>query len=191
MPQPKANNEKYTYQDYCQWPDEERWEIIDGIAYDMSPAPNMRHQGILINLAGIVRTSLSKKPCIPRFSPIDVVLSDYDVVQPDFIIVCDRTKITEKNIQGAPDVVFEIISPSTSKKDRWIKQTLYEKSGVKEYIIVFPEGNYLERYILGEDGRFNRGEMMEEKDTLELMSVPGVVIPLGEVFADDLKQESA
>ncbi len=191
MPHPKEKNEKYTYQDYCQWPDEERWEIIDGIAYDMSPAPNMRHQGILLSLSRIVSTFLIGKPCVPRFSPIDVVLSDYDVVQPDLIIVCDRNKITEKNIQGAPDAVFEIISPSSSKKDRWIKQALYEKSGVKEYIIIFPDGNYLERYILGEDGRFDRGEMLEEKDTLKLKSVPGVEIPLGEVFADDLQPESA
>jgi Uma2 family endonuclease len=189
MPLPKEK-ERYTYRDYCQWDDGERWELIDGIAYNMSPAPNFRHQGILMNLSRIVSTLLKGKPCITRFAPTDVVFSDCDVVQPDLFIVCDRKKITEKNVQGAPDVVFEIISPSTSKKDRWEKKALYEKYGVKEYIVVFPDGEYVERYLLLEDGHFDKGEVLEKKETLLLKAVPGLEIPLPEVFEFDIEEES-
>ena len=187
MPLPKEKNEKYTYRDYCTWPDEERWEIIDGIAFDMTPAPNMRHQGVLMNLVGIVGNLLHKKPYFCGLAPLDVVFSDTDIVQPDFLIVSERSKITEKNIQGAPDVIFEILSPLTSKKDRWEKRALYEKYGVKEYILIYPDSNYLERYTLGEDGCFDRGELFEEQDTLELKSVPDLVISMNELFLDDLK----
>ncbi len=185
MPIPKEKNEKFTYRDYCQWPDEERWEIIDGIAYDMSPAPSFRHQSILANLSMIVGTILKGKPCQYGFAPTDIVLSETDVVQPDLFIVCDRSKITEKNIQGAPDVVFEIISPHTSKKDRWDKRALYEKFGVREYVIVHPEAKYAERFLLGEDGAFDRGEALDAKDTLTLKAVAGLEIPLFEVFEID------
>ena len=185
MPQPKEKNEKYTYQDYCQWPDEERWEIIDGIAYDMSPAPSVRHQAIQLNLSTILKLALKGKTCVPGDAPTDIVFSEHDVVQPDLFIVCDRNKITEKNIQGAPDVVFEIISPHTSKKDHWEKRSLYEKFGVKEYILVYPEGKYVERYLLGEDGLFNKGEALEEKDALTLITIEGLENSLSEVFEID------
>jgi len=100
MPIPNEMKEKFTYRDYCQWPDEERWEIIDGIAYDMSPAPSVRHQTILINLSTILKLALKGKPCVPGAAPTDIVLSETDVFQPDLFIVCDRSKITEKKHSG-------------------------------------------------------------------------------------------
>jgi len=189
MPLPKEK-ERYTYKDYCQWNDGERWELIDGIAYNMSPAPSFRHQTISINLSTIINLALKGKKCRPGAAPTDVILSEDNVVQPDLFIVCDRKKITEQNIQGAPDVVFEIISPFTSKKDRWEKKALYERFGVKEYIIVYPEGNYVERYLLEADGSYNKGELLEENDTLHLKAVPGLEIPLPEVFEFDIADES-
>ncbi|MBN2326514.1 MAG: Uma2 family endonuclease, partial [Candidatus Omnitrophica bacterium] len=100
MPLPKSR-EKYTVHDYMTWPDEERWEIIDGVAYDMSPAPNILHQTISVNLILIIGNALHGKTCRGFTARTDVVLSEHDVVQPDVFVVCDPNKITEKNIQGA------------------------------------------------------------------------------------------
>jgi len=181
MPLPKEK-ERFTYRDYLTWPDEERWELIDGIAYDMSPAPNIKHQNIALNFSRILANALQGNPCVPFIAPTDVYLSEHDVVQPDIFVVCDKTKITEKNIQGAPDLVIEILSPHTSKKDRWDKKRLYEKYGVREYILIEPEARYVERYLLGTDGRFDTGEILDAQEILRLKSLPGVEIPLWEVF---------
>jgi Uma2 family endonuclease len=91
-----------------------------------------------------------------RHCPTDVVLSDHDVVQPDVFVVCDERKISDQNIRGAPDLVVEVLSPATAGKDRWEKKHLYERAGVLEYILVDPDGQYVERFVLGEDGRFDR-----------------------------------
>ncbi|RJP21688.1 MAG: Uma2 family endonuclease [Candidatus Omnitrophota bacterium] len=183
MPIPKEK-EKYTYQDYAAWPDEERWELIDGQAYDMSPAPTFDHQTIVLNFAGIVRNALKGKPCVPGIAPTDIVLSEHDVVQPDFFVVCDREKIKTKNIQGAPDLVVEVLSPSTSKKDRWIKRNLYERYGVREYLIIDPDAKYVERYCLSANHLFDKGEVFDWKDTLPLKSLESIDVPLWEVFGE-------
>ena len=99
----RREQERFSYQDYQTWPEDERWEILDGKAYNMTPAPTMKHQRIVGNLYHILRTVLRGKPCLTGIAPTDVVLSDYDVVQPDVFVVCDPLKITEKNVQGAPD----------------------------------------------------------------------------------------
>ncbi|RJP24619.1 MAG: Uma2 family endonuclease [Candidatus Omnitrophota bacterium] len=181
MPLPKWK-ERFTYDDYCTWPDDERWEIIDGVAYDMSPAPIPVHQRIVLNLAGMIREILKGKTCVPFISPIDVVLSEYDVVQPDIVVVCDPNKVTEKNIQGAPDLVVEVLSPSTTKKDRREKRNLYEKHGVKEYLLIDPDGLYVERYLLQENGRYAIGEIIDAQEKLAFQSLPGVEVELKEVF---------
>ncbi len=181
MPLPKRK-EKYTYDDYCSLPDEERWEIIDGIAYDMSPVPSLRHQRIIMNIAGFVHNALRGKTCVPFMAPTDVVLSRHDFVQPDFLVVCDPEKMTEKNIQGAPDLVVEVLSPYTTKKDRREKRNLYEKHGVKEYLLIDPDGFYVERYLLQESGQYAIGEIFDERETLRFVSLPGVELDVKEVF---------
>ncbi len=178
----KKENGKFTYDDYVTWPDEERWEIIDGIAYDMSPSPMVKHQRMSANLFRLIDGALQGTECLPLYAPIDVVLSENNIVQPDIIVVCDPQKITEKNIQGAPDMIVEILSPSTSQKDRWIKRKLYEKFHVLEYIIVDPDAQYVERYLLEDNSLFNRGEMFEAQQILQLKSVNNLEIPLWEVF---------
>ena len=177
----EKENDKFTYDDYAGWPDDERWELIDGVAYDMSPAPIVKHQTIVGNFFALLREALKGKSCIPIVSPVDVVFSKHDVVQPDIIVVCDPAKITEKNIQGAPDLVIEILSPSTTSKDRWKKKQLYEKNGVREYVIIDPDGQYVERYLLDES-LFDRGEMFEIQQALLLKSLNNLEIPLWEVF---------
>ena len=175
-------DEKFTYQDYLTWSDDERWELINGRPYNMTPAPSFRHQRIAGNFYHILRNALQGKRCVPGIAPTDVVLSDHDVVQPDVFVVCDEQKITEQNIQGAPDLVVEVRSPSTARKDRREKMRLYETFGVREYILIDPDGQYAERFILERDGRFGRGEVFGPQQVMALDSIESVEIPLWEVF---------
>lgn len=182
MPLALRTEKKFTYSDYLSWPDEERWELIDGVAYNMTPAPIPRHQRIAGNFHTILNVNLKDKPCIPFMAPTDVVLSEYDVVQPDVFVVCDRKKITRTNIQGAPDLVIEVLSPSTTLKDKREKRHCYEKYGVKEYIIVDPLENYVERFSLGKGGIYDKSDIFGQKEVLPLSSLAGIEISLAEVF---------
>ncbi len=175
--------EPATYQEYLSRPEDERWEIIDGVAYNMVPAPNTRHQTILVNLTLVVGNALRNSMCRLFVAPTDVVLSEENVVEPDVFVVCDPTKMTERCIRGAPDVVFEIISPSSTKKDRLVKRRLYERFGVKEYVLVDPDGPCVERFLLDESGRYGVSEIFDSSQTLTLKSLNGVYIPLAEIFA--------
>jgi Uma2 family endonuclease len=186
MPMPKTKD-KFTVQDYMTWPDEERWEIIDGIPYDMSPAPNTYHQTVCLNFGSVLKIALRGKTCKAFIAPTDVVLSDYDVVQPDVFVVCDPKKDTGRNIQGAPDLVVEILSPSTSTKDRREKYYLYEKYGVREYVVIDPDGKHAQRFFRGENGLFDRGEIFDAQQNLPLQSLEKLEIPLWEIFEVERK----
>jgi Uma2 family endonuclease len=181
MPIPDKN-ESYTYHDYLSWADEERWELIDGRAYNMTPAPGFRHQRVAGNFYYILRNALQGRRCVAGIAPTDVVLSDHDVVQPDVFVVCDEQKITEQIIRGAPDLILEVSSPATARKDRLEKKRLYESFGVREYILIDPVGQYAERFLLESDGRFDRGEVFAPNQVLVLQSLENVEIPLWEVF---------
>ena len=174
--------EPVTYQDYLNGPEDERWEIIDGVAHNMVPAPSLKHQKISMNLSIVLGTALRNSTCTPFHAPTDVVLSEENVVEPDVFVVCDPTKMTERCVRGAPDLVFEIISPSSTKKDRWDKRRLYERFGVKEYVLIDPDGPCVERFLLDESGRYGVSEIFDSSQTLTLKSLDGVDIPLGEVF---------
>ncbi len=176
------SEKKFTYKDYLRWPDDERWEIIDGVAYDMTPAPSLRHQIVAGNFYRILGNILKDKPCTPFIAPTDVVLSEEDVVQPDVLVVCDKKKFTKGNIQGTPDLIIEILSPYTSLKDKREKKACYEKYGVREYIIIDPIENYVERFCLGKDGIYSRSDIFGPKEVLPLSSLEGIEIPLSEVF---------
>lgn len=175
-------NHRYTYSDYLSWSDEERWELIDGKAYSMSPAPSFKHQNITGNFYHILKNKLKGKSCIPGIAPTDIVLSEHDVVQPDVFVVCDRKKITEANIQGAPDLIIEVLSPSTALKDKREKKRLYEKYGVSEYIIIDPIDYYVERFFLGKKRTYNKGEVFGKNETMHMLSLKDIEIPLAEVF---------
>jgi Uma2 family endonuclease len=172
----------FTYADYLAWPDDERWELIDGEAYNMTPAPSFKHQKIVFNFASLLRDAFKGNPCVAGIAPTDVVLSEYDVVQPDVFVVCDKKKITEANIQGAPDLIVEVLSPATALKDKREKKNLYEKYGVKEYIIVEPAAQYVERFLLEEGGLYVKSEIFGPKEVLPLVSLKEIEIPLWEVF---------
>src|SRR3989339_1356724 len=171
----------YTVKEYLAWPDDERWELINGLAYCMSPAPSIRHQQVVLAFGRIVKNRLTNNSCMVGVAPIDVVLSEHDVVQPDVIVVCDRKKITEANIQGAPDLVVEVLSPATAIRDKKDKKALYEKHGVREYIIIDPTGRYVERFVLI-DGVYGLPDILGTEETLILHSLNGMEIQLNDVF---------
>jgi Uma2 family endonuclease len=174
--------QKYTYQDYLTWDDGERWEIIEGIPYNMSPAPRRTHQDVSMNLSGLLKNALRGKKCIPYAAPTDVILNDENVVQPDVFVVCDPNKLTEKGIFGAPDVIFEILSPSSTQKDRWIKKRLYERFGVKEYIIIDIDAQYAECFLLQEDGTFNQGEDFGIESTIVIQSLDQLKLSMQDIL---------
>ena len=184
----KREKRRYSYSDYINWPDDERWEIIDGVAYNMSPAPKVKHQRISWNIGeAFVRAKEKLKGCISFSAPTDVVLDEFNVVQPDIFVVCDKSKITEDNIKGAPDFVIEITSKSTELKDKREKLFLYERFGVKEYIIVFPEREYVERYVL-QNGRYMAPEIFNWDESLKLKTFD-IEINLWEIFEKELPDE--
>jgi Uma2 family endonuclease len=113
---------------------------------------------------------------------VDVVLSDHDVVQPDALVVCDPTKITPKNIQGAPDFVVEVLSPSTSRKDLREKKALYERSGVAEYLVLDPLERYAQLFRLDTEGRYTAGEIYGPDESFVLQILGGEALDLGEIF---------
>lgn len=177
----KKKNQKYTYQDYLTWNDNERWEIIDGEAYNMAPAPTPEHQKVLGECHRILGNKLLGKKCQVFISPIDVVFSEENVVQPDLIIVCDPKKITPAHINGPPDVIIEVLSPSTALKDKKEKKFLYEKFKVKEYFLVYPGEQYIEKFVL-KNGRYDEPEIFDIRSSIKLTTIGGFSIPLKNIF---------
>jgi Uma2 family endonuclease len=129
-PLKKESKGKITWKEYISSKTEERYEVIDGEIYDMSPSPSERHQTILGNFYFLLRERLKGTPCRVYLAPLDVYLDEFNFVQPDIFVVCDREKIKDR-IYGAPDIIIEILSPFTSLKDKRLKKALYEKFGVK------------------------------------------------------------
>lgn len=182
---PVLKDKKCTYADYKRWSGDETWEILDGAVYDMSAAPGIQHQ----NIAGNFYIALKSHPgnrCYTGIAPMDVVLDAHHVVQPDVLVVCDRSKMTPENIQGVPDLIVEVVSPSTEVKDRREKRRIYEKFGVREYLIAFPERGYLERYCL--DGRFRGPDIFNGDERLPLVSL-GIEIDLRKIFGEENPDE--
>ena len=171
---------QYTYADYLQWPDDERWELIDGVAFCMTPAPTTRHQGIVGELFFQLQQQLRGQPCAVFVAPFDVRLAKREhkshqvgtVVQPDISIVCDRNKLDDAGCVGAPDVVIEVLSPSTSRKDQLKKRDAYERAGVREYQIVDANDRLLTRYTLAE-GKFAGAEIVDLAGRVELHALVG------------------
>ncbi len=195
MPRPTERADtKYTYADYLTWPDDERWEIIDGVAYAMSPAPTYRHQAISRNLGFLIHAFLKDQSCEMLLAPLDVRLpspihlvdnpkEQYTVVQPDLIVVCDKEKLNDRGCYGAPDLLVEILSPSTTHKDLKIKYELYQRHGVKEYWIVYPEEGVIEIHIFDQAmGKYAPALEYKNQDKIECRLLSGLTIPLSEVF---------
>lgn len=190
MPGPATNGtsalkagERFTYRDYKTWPQGERWELIDGKAYSMSPSPRRGHQRLAGELCSQLYSFFEGKPCEPYIAPIDVFLpkgeeglDDIDrVVQPDLLVVCDPAKLVDEGIRGAPDFVVEILSPTTALYDQSEKRALYESVGVREYWIVNPETFEAFLYRLSDKG-YGLPSVADLRQPTPVSIFPGLVL---------------
>jgi Uma2 family endonuclease len=185
--------DRFTYSDYLTWPDDERWELIDGVAYSMSPAPGSTHQRISMDLSRQFSTFLKGKPCKVFAAPFDVRLSEKSgitddkletVVQPDIVVICDTNKIDNRGCIGAPDLVVEILSKSSAAFDVKEKFDLYQKYAVKEYWIIHPAEMTVFVYHLSETGVYESPKRYAVDDQVQVPLLGELVIDLAEVFAE-------
>ena len=183
MALPKADQHRFTYADYLQWPDGERWELIDGNAYAMPPAPTISYQTLVLNIAKQIDDALDGAPCRALIAPVDVLLPATDeadeqtttVVQPDILVVCDPAKLTERNVRGAPDWIIEVLSPATARHDHLTKRALYERAGVREYWLVHPVDRVVTLYTL-KDGLYGGPEIADMAGERAPTIFPEIVI---------------
>ena len=179
-PNPKT---KLTYEDYAKTPEDERYELLDGELIKLT-TPNIPHQSVRAQL-GVRLFFFVQERDLGQvfFVPFDVVLSDTDVVQPDLIFVSREREhiITHANIQGAPDLVVEILSPSTAERDRTVKRRLYAEHGVKEYWQVEPEAETVTVLLL-RDGGFTKVGSYGKGQSLSSPTLEGFTLNLDEIF---------
>ena len=173
---------KLTYADFEKIPaDDFRHEIVEGEEF-MTPAPNLDHQTVVGNIFRLLANHVVPRKLGRVFvAPTDVVLSEHDVVEPDVMFVSEQRAsiLTEKNIQGAPDLVVEVLSPSTAALDRGKKLELYERTSVREYWIVDLPARTVE---IREFGETRRSRSYKEGQAFESALLPGLTARLDEIF---------
>ena len=183
----------FTYGDYLVWPDEERWELIEGIAYAMSPAPGRWHQQYLGNLFFQFFAFFEGKACKVFSAPFDVRLPAFPdqldgeidtVVQPDLCVVCDKAKLDDRGCRGAPDLAVEVLSPSTAVKDLREKFSLYERQRVREFWILHPAEKLVQIFLLDGSGSYGKPKVFAAEDAVPSAIFEGLVIDLKKVFAE-------
>jgi Uma2 family endonuclease len=176
-----SSRTKLTYEDYCCYPDDgRRHEIIEGDHY-VNPAPSTYHQHVSKRLQYQLYTQIELAGHGILFNaPVDVHLTEHDIVQPDLVVVLNAKKqiITPTKVKGIPDLVVEILSPSTADNDRRLKRNLYERCGIAEYWILDPFEQKFDQLVV-KDGRY---ELVPAADIVEPAFVKGVKIPLTEVW---------
>ena len=171
----------YTWDDYRTWDDGERWELIGGEPFCMSPAPASRHQAIVTDLVAQLHQHFKGRQCRPLVSPVDVKLSAEDVVQPDAIVVCDPSQIRETHVEGPPTLAVEVLSPSSHRHDRVRKLRLYARFGILEYWLIQPNPAVVEVLQLAGDG-YRIAGVYTDREILRSPAFPELVLDLTEVF---------
>ncbi len=183
----EPNSSKATVRDFLEWGGEERIEIINGVICVLN-TPTPLHQFISREIAKYLNSYFEGKKCEPLYAPLGVQLFEDDdttVVQPDILIVCDRDKIKKDLIMGAPDVVIEIISPSTAERDRGNKYHLYNDSGVREYWLVDTLFKCVEVFDRSKTSNLAPGKYYSKDKVLTTNLFKGLGIPLNEIFLDE------
>lgn len=177
---------QHTYQDWLSW--DGAWELINGKAYNMSPAPTALHQFVVGELHFALRTHFQNKSCFVFVAPFDVFFSESDrydtpdhVTQPDLSVVCSKKQISKNGCQGAPTMIIEVLSPSTALKDFNEKFNLYQKYGVLEYWIVDPGNRTVHVYTL-QDGAYQVRDLYMEQDNVRSNVFKDFQISLGKLF---------
>lgn len=173
----------HTYADYLAWPEDVRYELIDGTAYLMAPAPTLEHQEVAGEIYLQLRQALAGKTCRVFIAPLDVRFPKTEaaderidtVLQPDVLVVCDLSRLDHRGVCGAPDLVVEVLSPSTASHDHVWKRRVYERSGVREYWLVHPIDRMITVYRL-QDGEYGKPEVMELSGETVVGILPGVAV---------------
>ncbi len=180
----------YTYSQYLTWNDEKRYELIDGVVYQMAPAPSRRHQQVLAALYVQFYNYLIDQECEVYFAPFEVRLPGEreeeqtisTVVQPDLVVVCAQDKLDEAGCKGAPDLVLEVVSASSRGRDRQLKKDLYQKHGVREYWLVDYLQNKIEVYLLNEEQRYGKPVLYNQQQQVVVSIFADLKIDLALVF---------
>jgi len=187
-------NGHYSYADYLTWQFDDAVELIKGKILPVSPAPNVRHQHISMNLGSVLHFYFKKHKCRVFAAPFDVRLYDrkksvltntdiHTVVQPDLCVLCNQELLDEQGCDGAPDWIIEILSKSNTKREMHIKYDLYQESGVGEYWLVYPDNPAIHQFILNEHGSYQFKAMYTHDDIVKPHLFPDLAIDANEVFA--------
>ena len=190
MPVMSQSRKKLTYADFLLFPEDgKRHELIDGVHY-VTPSPRIPHQVLVGRLFVAFANFLADHRRLGRIflSPVDVVMSDHDVVVPDLIFVADeqRSMVTEANVQGTPALVIEVLSPSTRRRDEGIKRKLFDQGGVREYWLVDPKNCCISICRRSGDGSFPIVSTLSAAadEQIETPLLPGFELSLSELFAE-------
>ena len=186
MATPSSFDARLTYDDLARMPDDgTRHEIIDGVHY-VTPAPAVRHQILAMRLGAAISVYLDVHPLGEILgAPVDTVFTQWDVVEPDLVFVADdqRSILTEPNIQGAPALVVEVLSPGTKKRDLGVKKDLFDRGGVREYWIVDPKANTVTIHRRGGDGRLVKIQSLPaDANVITTPLLPGFSLSLEKLF---------
>ena len=190
-PQPQTSK-RFSYADYLRWPEGERWELIDGESFAMSPAPTRRHQAISRELERQIANHLVGRGCEVYDAPFDVRLPDsatavdegtWTVVQPDIAVICDKSRLDERGCRGAPDWMVEILSPESAQRDLREKLALYERHGVREYWVVDSSQQVVLVFRLGQGSGYGKPIVFGPRDKAASVVLPELAIDLEAVFA--------
>ncbi len=191
MPLP-AQQERYTFADVLAWDEDEHIEIINGEAFMMA-TPSRIHQKISMELSRQLANYLEGKKCEVYPAPFNVRLFEKDgnlpedvdiVVEPDISVVCDKNKLDKHGCKGAPDMIIEILSPSSLRHDRLVKLNLYQRAGVREYWIADPENRSVMVFLPDDSGSFRLREDYGQKDIAKVHVLDGCFIELSRVFSE-------
>ena len=177
---------RYTYADYLEWEGPERFQLINGEVFQMA-SPSVIHQAFLMELSLQFGNWLRGKSCQVFAAPLDVRLfpkkdkSDNTVVQPDLLVVCDKNKLGKGSVNGAPDLIIEIVSPSNSHSELFLKYNYYLKAGVREYWIIDPDKRKVNVHIYENDHYI--GTIYEDDACIPVAVLPGLEIPLEDLWS--------
>ncbi len=190
----KENNERWTYADYLTWPDDERWELIYGKAYNQSPVSQVLHKRVADRFFEKFSVLLDRKKREVFIAPLDVIFSEVDeqneycekatIVQPDIFVINDIKRFSYCGYNGPPELIVEITTPESQSDDLNFKFDLYEKHGVKEYWIVYPVEQVLMVYVFENDG-FCKPKRYACFDKVFVSHLGNLVIDLRDVFAKE------
>ena len=186
-------DKRYTYADYLTWIDDKRRELIDGFVHLMTPAPTRKHQQISIQLSTELNLFFrNKESCQVYNAPFDVRLPKpkttkedkeiFTVVQPDLCVICDPSKLDDRGCIGPPDLIVEILSPSTSKRDLTDKFKVYEEAGVKEYWTVNPNDENINVFVLDKKGKYQLSGMYAGDMKIKVSIFKDLEISLEDIF---------